>query len=581
MGDEAIAGIGEAVDQALYGRRNEEAYGEVLYQIKEEKRKCCSYTAEIATFYQDFVVICNASQQWCFPSRYEETIMPKYKLCGAEVQKGVNWSLLVAGFMLTLIGIVLLMQDNEDLQGLSIAMLLIGIVFILSPMCMVRYITTLHVMADPDDPLTPPSGYHSYFLRTFKKPDDDFIMQYVYGSLHTNMPGYHALSHLLDDHIVSRVKPRMMTAVQIDADQVPPPPLPQSGRAPTGVKSKGYGAELYVLEQTTGMCGDDVSIFSKIGTTCLKNTTRAVFHENVLVMQTKSKILCYPETYNMTVIPKYRIASCEFRKGGSYGTLSTGAMTLGFGVFLIAIHFSLEEGDSMRDVLNSLGIVFAIVGLIIIIVTLFFSTYTVALTLQKKAAAKNESFSAFFKRLASKIVIGQEVISLTLAKEPDKPFIMKYVYGCLGKNMGGYHALTHLVKDGLVETPEPRTIMGAIASTGITSYVPTANVSPQADADHGEVAINVQMNDTKPAVPVAKVINSYTFGDGPIGMQIVQQGSALIASGVDAGTQAAAQAIMPGSVIVGVNNETISDYSLLVEKLKTTPRPLTMQIRAP
>ena len=50
---------------------------------------------------------------------------------------------------------------------------------------------------------------------------------------------------------------------------------------------------------------------------------------------------------------------------------------------------------------------------------------------------------------------------------PNKDFIMSYVFGTLGSNMGGYHALTHLVKDHLVDRPEPRTIMGAIASTGL------------------------------------------------------------------------------------------------------------------
>ena len=74
-----------------------------------------------------------------------------------------------------------------------------------------------------------------------------------------------------------------------------------------------------------------------------------------------------------------------------------------------------------------------------------------------------------------------------LREDPDRNFIMSYVYGSLGKNMSGYHALTHLIKDGLVEPPEPRTIMGAIASTGMSSYIPVATAI---DVDHGEVTIN-------------------------------------------------------------------------------------------
>ncbi len=68
------------------------------------------------------------------------------------------------------------------------------------------------------------------------------------------------------------------------------------------------------------------------------------------------------------------------------------------------------------------------------------------------------------------------VISLTFATRPNEEFVMNYVYGVLGKNMGGYHALTHLVKDNLVAQPAPRTIMDGISSTGLPSFLPPAEV---------------------------------------------------------------------------------------------------------
>lgn len=51
---------------------------------------------------------------------------------------------------------------------------------------------------------------------------------------------------------------------------------------------------------------------------------------------------------------------------------------------------------------------------------------------------------------------------------------MSYVYGTLGENVSGYHAMNHLIKDNLMERVEPRTIDGAIASTGVKSAVPVA-----------------------------------------------------------------------------------------------------------
>ena len=47
--------------------------------------------------------------------------------------------------------------------------------------------------------------------------------------------------------------------------------------------------------------------------------------------------------------------------------------------------------------------------------------------------------------------------------------------------MGGYHALTHLIKENLVEKVKPFTIGGAIAGTGKPSYVPVPSSPAQID----------------------------------------------------------------------------------------------------
>merc|ERR1719146_34323 len=127
--------------------------------------------------------------------------------------------------ILVLVGAVLIATYQFKGREGSIAgvvFALIGLALLFTPLCLVYYVTELQVICDPDDPASTSwsqpvnKGYVSYYLRTFQKPDDDFILLYVYGSLNENMHGYHSLSHLIDDSLVAKVKPRMMTAIGID-----------------------------------------------------------------------------------------------------------------------------------------------------------------------------------------------------------------------------------------------------------------------------------------------------------------------------------------------------------------------------
>ena len=106
MEAEAVGGLSEAVDQALYGRHQPKSgFGNALYEIKEKRRHgYCKekYSEERATFYQDFVVIRQASQYACFPLVYDEVVIPRYKLIGAVIEKGVPWSTIKFAFVLLL-----------------------------------------------------------------------------------------------------------------------------------------------------------------------------------------------------------------------------------------------------------------------------------------------------------------------------------------------------------------------------------------------------------------------------------------------------------------------------------------------
>merc|ERR1711959_18344 len=154
-------------------------------------------------------------------------------------------------------------------------------------------------------------------------------------------------------------------------------------------------------------------------------------------------------------------------------------------VLAFVLLFFGASGDN--SVLVALGIACLVIGMAVVIWTLCKSVYSVDLIMQKKPVPKNERLDQMLLRSLTNQMLGPDIVTLTLAKEPDRDFIMSYVFGTLGSNMGGYHALTHLVKDHLVDRPEPRTIMGAIESTGLQAFTPTS-MGTFDHGDHGEKA---------------------------------------------------------------------------------------------
>ena len=400
--------------------------------------------------------------------RYEETVMPKYRLCGARISRGANFKLLAIGMILLVVGVILIIVDtfNSAASVVGIIFALIGAALLFTPLCLVYYVTELQVICDPDDPASPACGYVSYYLRTFQKPDDDFVLLYVYGSLNENMHGYHSLSHLIDDSLVAKVKPRMMTSIGIDAEALPDSGIlePTDGgnksRRASHSNNTGFGKQMYILEQEAGLFGEAGGPCKQIAP--IKNVVKACFCEQLLVVQNEQKILCYPRGFEKFVVPKYKIASVNFRKGGAYSTLFLGQI---LDILAFVLLFFGATNDS--SVIVALGIADLVVGMGVTIFTLCKSVYSVDLIMQKKPVPKNERLDQMLLRSLTNQMLGPDIVTLTLAKEPDRDFIMSYVFGTLGSNMGGYHALTHLVKDHLVDRPEPRTIMGAIASTGL------------------------------------------------------------------------------------------------------------------
>jgi hypothetical protein len=308
------------------------------------------------------------------------------------------------------------------------------------------------------------------------------------------MSGYHALSHLVDDNLVHKVQPLEMSAVSVAPDKLPSSNIipVENKRKSTHAKNQGYGTQLYVVEQATGLFGEEGSVFYKLGSGISKTTTRAVFCENLIVLQVEKKLLCYPMTYEKLIIPKYRVANVEFNKGGIMKKLlAVCSIMMMVGLICLFVGMSMDtigsavsgisgqtaDTDGAKTGLIVGGIVLAIIGIVLAIAACCHSTYEVVLAFIKPPQPPGTN--PLRKFLAN--MMGPEVYSIILMDEPNKEFIMSYVYGTLGDNMGGYHCLTHLIKDNLVERVKPFTMAGAIAGTGKDGYIPVSTLGNQID----------------------------------------------------------------------------------------------------
>ena len=196
-------------------------------------------------------------------------------------------------------------------------------------------------------------------------------------------------------------------------------------------------------------------------------------------------------TYEKIVIPKYKVASVNFNKGGVLKTLLLISWIV-FWIGLVLTASGVAAGQASNAIAGSDqtggasvglivgGIAICILMILLALMALCHSTYEVMFSFIQppQPAGMQNAFTKAFNRLA-----GPETYSIILHDEPNTEFIMSYVYGTLGENMGGYHVLTHLIKDNLVEKVKPFTIGGAIAGTGKPSYVPVPSGAAQIDVE--------------------------------------------------------------------------------------------------
>ena len=161
----------------------------------------------------------------CYPKAHDKVIIPKYRIVNVQFHKARVGALVYTGIALIIIAIILFatIKDEEDMDdeedsggqvGGGVICLLAGIFALVYPFLCKSYTISLEIRSKGG---VGNSAFGKWninsktewlLLNTTEKPDEDLIMDYVYGTVSSGMDDFHTLSHLLDDSMVGEVRPR-------------------------------------------------------------------------------------------------------------------------------------------------------------------------------------------------------------------------------------------------------------------------------------------------------------------------------------------------------------------------------------
>lgn len=316
----------------------------------------------------------------CYKPYFEKKVFPKYKVCGVEVSMSSGCC-----------------QPFE-------------------------YIVTLHFV--PAQTRMRFFESNSYVLRSRTKPDENFLMQYVYGSLVNSMTDYHALAHLIKDNISEKITPH-------DVDHVVPSMAIGVPPSRTTTQGGDFGTVLSNLKSSyTPWCGG-----------CITKSVDIQFYQDVIVTQAETKGCCNTNRSKTNAIPKYKICGVEVSTSSSMTPRKArlrGAITF---LGLIIIILNLKNADGLI-----FGILILIAGAVGLLLPMCGNTrYDVTLHFLPATG----SFRA-------------NSYVLSMGTKPEDNFLLQYVYGSLGSSMSGYHALSHLVGDNLTNKINPKGICAIV-----------------------------------------------------------------------------------------------------------------------
>jgi hypothetical protein len=199
-----------------------------------------------------------------------------------------------------------------------------------------------------------------------------------------------------------------------------------------------YGKLLYEI----------VEHVEKASCSCTKDQLHVRFYESVVVVEKTEQFLCYPESFVVHTIPKYRlrdiiVSKAQIPKWMFY--LGVVLFIAGLGVCISASNAKKNGGDGSSDTAG--GVICILIGLVFLALPFFLNKYFVQLVVhQPKPALSLWSF--LFPPQQLNIVFRTK-------DKPNDAILMDYCFGTLKAGMGDIHAFSHLLYDDVSSSLRP------------------------------------------------------------------------------------------------------------------------------
>jgi len=231
----------------------EEQFGEKLYELEQASNECFGIKCPLifvpfrwkqrAVFYKEILVIQKEFTLACYPTSFTQEVIMKYKISGVSIRRAqVPFIFVPIQLMFFILMIFFFSLPSEcDSLGVSygddnyysggssgnyysgsssgcsdekpgtgpgVVFLLLWLLFWLVPFCFTHYYTEFEI-AQPTKENSFASLFREFMsscfsqdkivVRTFFKPDENFLFHYVYGVMSGKMSAYHAFAHLNND----------------------------------------------------------------------------------------------------------------------------------------------------------------------------------------------------------------------------------------------------------------------------------------------------------------------------------------------------------------------------------------------
>lgn len=223
----------------------EEQFGEKLYELEQASNECFGTKCPLifvpfrwkqrAVFYKEILVIQKEFTLACYPTSFTQEVIMKYKISGVSIRRAQVPFIFVPIQLLFFILMISFFSWSNDCPeinddtystsyncdpnpgvGPGVVFLFLWLFFWLVPFCFTHYYTEFQ-LAQPTKENSFASLFREFFssflftdkviIRTFFKPDENFLFHYVYGVMSGKMSAYHAFAHLNNDGLSKSFMP--------------------------------------------------------------------------------------------------------------------------------------------------------------------------------------------------------------------------------------------------------------------------------------------------------------------------------------------------------------------------------------